>query len=143
VEEVVMRQGLRWLVAVLVAVIATVVVLWVAGAVVLPWWIKAESDRWVIAACVAAVVGGVVTAWGVSFAQREDKADGEPEPDVQMKGTASDRGRVNQAAGDQTIGTPRVAKDVPAPARRVRMEGTATGDGQVNQSGGDQTITGQ
>ena len=54
----------RWCVVAGLATVVFVVVVWIAGALVLPSLLKDSADRWVVASSLGVAVTAVVAAWG-------------------------------------------------------------------------------
>ena len=59
-----MRRAVRWLIAVGVTIFAFAIGLWISGAMLLPVWLKSESDRWVIAAGLGIALAALAALWG-------------------------------------------------------------------------------
>lgn len=69
-----MSRAIRWCVAGLITVASSAVVIWVAGAFVLPAMLKSDADRWVVAAALGGAVAAIVALCGRSWATRKDES---------------------------------------------------------------------
>lgn len=113
-----MDRVIRWLVALVVTLVAFSGSLWVSGTLLLPMWIKSEADRWVIAAGLGVAVAALAALWGVSFAQRE-----EPAEHVAPSGTACGPAQADPAVMGGTL------RQHPQPP--INQEITASGSQSV------------
>ncbi len=115
-----MDRAVRWLVALVVTLVAFSGSLWVSGTLLIPIWIKSEADRWVIAAGLGVAVAALAALWGVSFAQRD-----EPAERVVPSGTAGRPAQADPAVMEET------PRQHPQPA--IKQEITASGSQSVAQ----------
>ncbi len=67
-----MSRAFRLCVAGLITVASSGVVIWVAGAFVLPTMLRSDADRWVVAAALGGAVAAIAALCGHSWATRED-----------------------------------------------------------------------
>ena len=88
--ETMSRPG-RWLVAVVVTVVAFGVSLWVCGALLLPLWLKSGADRWVVAAGLGVAVAALAALGSASWAgeQSEHSSSGRGERSISAGGDIS------------------------------------------------------
>jgi len=103
----------RWLVAAAVTVAVLGISIWLAGAYVVPLWVKSDADRWAIASSAGVALAAVAALWGAAFAQRENNASEStaaaaenkvsPSTQIVLKARASGKSRIYQAGRDQTI----------------------------------------
>lgn len=101
-----MQQTVRWLVAASVVLGTFAASAWVAGALVLPVWMRSETDRWAIGSGLGVALAALAALWGKGFAQRrldDSHRDAERPADIQMTAEASGKARVYQAGHDQTV----------------------------------------
>jgi hypothetical protein len=109
-----MHRKTRWLVAFGVTAVVFAVSLWVSGALLLPLWVKSDSDRWVIASSLGVALAALAGLWGAGFAQNQnEKASEIGEADehdrssyparIQIRAEAKGNSRIYQAGGDQTV----------------------------------------
>lgn len=109
-----MNRKTRWLVAFGATVACFAVSLWVSETLILPLWVKNESDRWVIASSIGVALAALAGLWGADFAQAENERDlkisdqdkngtGSRASQIHIKAKAEGNSKINQAGGNQII----------------------------------------
>jgi hypothetical protein len=153
-----MRSTVRWMVAGVVTLAVFSAALWVSAAVVLPLWIKSDSDRWLVATSVSVALAAVAALWGAAFAQREPRPGlARARPELTPATTPADDQPDPAKAKPEAAAASVQAEDQPDPAKAkpeaspasasadpagtgITMHGKASGHGRVYQAGHDQII---
>lgn len=112
----------RWLTAAVVTMAVLAISIWVAGAYVVPLWVKPDSDRWAIASSAGVALAALAALWGAAFAQRENTEN------------SDNRSRASTVGAEQ---------DTFSPAAPVQLKARAEGNSRIFQAGRDQTINGR